>query len=232
MSHLFTIILYQPIFNLLVVIYNTLPNHDFGVAIVLLTIIIRLLFSPLSIKALRSQKALSKIQPKIKEIQEKHKGDSQAIGQASMNLYKEHGVNPFSGCLPLLLQIPVLIALYQALRAAFLPESLSLLYSSVHNPGSIEVMSLGFINLAQKNYYLPFVAGILQWLQARQGMQGQSQNGSQDATASAMNKQLLYIFPIMIVFISWSLPTGLVLYWITTTLFSLGEQLYIRYRYS
>jgi YidC/Oxa1 family membrane protein insertase len=232
MSHLFTIILYQPIFNLLVVIYNTVPNHDFGVAIVLLTIIIRLLFSPLSIKALRSQKALSKIQPKIKEIQEKHKGDSQAIGQASMNLYKEHGVNPFSGCLPLLLQIPVLIALYQALRAAFLPESLSLLYSSVHNPGSIEVMSLGFINLAQKNYYLPFVAGILQWLQARQGMQGQSQNGSQDATASAMNKQLLYIFPIMIVFISWSLPTGLVLYWITTTLFSLGEQLYIRYRYS
>ncbi len=224
---IFNQILFRPIFNILVVIYNH-AGHDFGLSIVLLTIAIRLAFSPLSIKALVSQRSLQKLQPKIKEIQEKYKDDKEALGKATMALYAEHKVNPFSGCLPLLIQIPVLIALYRALNAAFDPKNLSALYSFVENPSMIKTVALGFIDLTKKSPFLAILAGALQFTQSWLSTRFQGLSQAMDATASAMNKQLLYFFPIMVVIISWNLSTGIVIYWVTTTLFSIGEQFYIK----
>ncbi len=231
MSHIFTTLLYQPIFNLLIAIYNTIAFHDFGFALVILTVGIRLIFTPLSIKTTLSQRALNKLQPKIKELNEKHKNDRTALSQATMALYKEHKVNPLSGCLPLLIQLPVLIALYQALNGVFKAENFSLLYSFVENPGMIKEIAFGFINIAHKSPVLAVTAGVLQWVQARQSIANQGNSMNKDAMASAMNKQMLYFFPIMVIIISWNLPTGIVIYWITATLFSLAEQLYIGYKY-
>lgn len=237
MGAVFNQLIFYPIFNLLVFIYNTLPGSDFGVAIIVLTILIRLLFIPLSIKTLRSQKELTRLQPKIKEIQERYKNDRQALGRATMELYREHKVNPFSGCLPLLIQLPVLIALYQAFQLGLDPKSLDGLYSFVKNPGSISQTSLGFINLTQKNPPLAILAGALQFFQSKlslakgqaegAGAQPKGNIGTGTLDIGAMSRQMLYFFPIMVILISWNLPTGLVIYWVVTTIFSILEQWYI-----
>lgn len=204
-----------------------MPKNDLGLGIVALTVVIRFLFFPLSIKAQRSQKALNAINPHIQAIKEKHKHDQAAQGAAMMQLYKEHNINPIAGCLPLLIQLPILIALYQVFVAGLNPESFSLLYSFVDNPGSINPLFLGFISIAGKNVFLAILAGVLQFIQAKQSMAYMKSSGANPQMA-ALNTQMLYFFPIMIVIIGWNLQAGLILYWVTTTLFSIGEQFYLK----
>jgi YidC/Oxa1 family membrane protein insertase len=235
MINLFNNILFRPIFNVLIFLYNIIPGHDFGVAIVVLTVIIRFAFSPLSIKALRSQRELAKLQPKIKEINEKYKDNKQEVARATMDLYKEHKVNPFSGCLPLLIQIPILLALYKAFNSGLNPSGISGLYSFIGNPGAINSHFLGFINLTSKNPILAVLAGALQWVQSRLAIRNTmpvgNKGGSQDMTTSVMNKQMLYFMPVLIIIIAWGLPAGLVIYWVVTTIYSIFEQLYINKKY-
>ena len=223
----FKIILYIPLFNALIFISNFIPKNDLGVSIIVLTVVIRFLFFPLSIKAQRSQRALNAINPHIQAIKEKHKHDQAAQGAAMMQLYKEHNVNPVAGCLPLLIQLPILIALYQVFIAGLNPESLSLLYSFVHNPGAINPLFLGFISISSRNIVLALLAGALQFIQAKQSMTYMKAGGANPQMA-ALNTQMLYFFPVMIVIIGWNLQSGLILYWITTTVFSIGEQFYLR----
>ncbi len=233
MSTIFHEVLYRPLFNLLVGIYNVLPLDDLGLAIILLTIFIRILFIPLSIKSIISQRELSRLQPKLQELQTKHKDDRQALGQATMALYKEHKVNPFGGCLPILIQLPVIWALYRVFIKGVTDTSLTFLYPFVNNPGTISNISLGIIDLAQKNPLMAIIAGVLQgiqsWLTVK--LQKPTDPSQPENPAAKMTKQMMYIFPVMITVISWSLPAGLVLYWITTTAFAIFEQLYIRRRY-
>lgn len=232
MSQIFNQIFYQPIFNLLVFIYNILPGADFGVAIVILTILTRLAFVPLSLKTIRSQKEMAKLQPKIKELQERHKNDRQALSQATLDLYRVHKVNPFSGCLPLIIQLPILFALYRAFSLGLDPESLDTLYGFIKNPGLIKEISFGFLNLSHKNPILSLMAGGMQFYQSKLALAGSAKPAAgQEATAQIMSKQMLYFFPIMVIIISWNLPTGLVLYWVVTTIFSIGEQLYVNRKY-
>src|SRR6056297_3402557 len=111
----FNVILYQPLFNALIFLYQVIPGQSFGLAIILLTVAIRLLLYPLNAKSIRSQQAMSEIQPKIKEIQDKYE-DKEEQAQKMMELYQEKDVNPFSGCLPMLLQLPILIVLIRIFR--------------------------------------------------------------------------------------------------------------------
>jgi len=224
----FKIILYTPLFNALIFISNFMPKHDLGLAIIVLTVVIRLLFLPLSIKAQRSQRALNLINPHIQAIKEKHKNDKTAQGAAMMQLYKEHNINPIAGCIPLIIQLPILIALYQVFIAGLNPQSLSILYPFVHNPGTINSSFLGVLSIATKSSLLAIIAGVLQFLQARQSMAYMKTSGSGNPQLAALNKQMLYFFPVMIIIIGWNIQAGLILYWITTTIFSIGEQLYLR----
>jgi len=215
----------RPFFNLLIYLYNVIPGSDFGLAIIVLTVLIRLVFSPLSIKTQRAQRSLNALNPKIQEIREKHKNDQVAQSNAIMQLYREHKINPFAGCLPLLIQIPILLALYKAFLEGFNPDSLSMLYSFIEHPGTIERVSFGFLDVTTKNSFLAVIAGVLQFIQAKVAFSGQTPG---NPTAAAMNTQMLYIFPVMVVFITWTLPAGLGLYWATSTLFSIGEQFIAR----
>lgn len=221
-------ILYVPLFNALIGLVNIIPGHDFGVAIIVLTVIIRLILFPLSLKAQRSQRELNLLGPKIKELKEKYKNDQAAQGQAMMKLYKEHGVNPVAGCLPLLIQLPLLIALYRVFIDGLNPNTLSLLYPFVHNPGSISPTFIYLINTATKNPWLAVLAAVLTYLQARQSMANMGNSATGNPQLAAMNTQMLYFMPIFILIIGWNLPAGLILYWITTTAFSIGEQTYIK----
>jgi len=118
----FNIVLYQPLLNGLILLYTYLPGHDLGIAVIVLTLIMKLILHPSSLHAIRSQKALSTLQPKVKEIQRKYKDDKQAGARATMELYKKEKISPFSGCLPLLKQLPNLIAIYQSVLKRLRPE--------------------------------------------------------------------------------------------------------------
>jgi len=230
MSGIFTTFFYQPILNLLVFLYNIVPFHDFGVSIILLTVIIKLVFWPLGSKAIKSQKALQDLQPKIDEIKKNYKEDKVASSKAIMDLYKENKVNPFSSCLPLLIQLPFLWAVYRVFRVG-VSSDLNLVYPFINKPEIINTFSFGFIDLASPNIYLALLAGAAQFWQAKMVTTKKppvSTPGSKDENMLAiMNKQMLYIMPAVTVFIGMSLPGGLTLYWFIITLFTALQQLVV-----
>ena len=221
----FNIVLYQPLFNALILLYIYLPGHDFGIAVIVLTIIIRLLLYPSMAKSIKSQKVLAELQPKIKEIQKKYKEDKEKQGRAMMELYKQEKINPFGGCLPLLIQLPILIALYQVFWKGFQPEAMVHLYSFVPRLEMIDPNFLGIINLANASIVLALLAGITQFFQTKMMMpQVQKSQSKPGDFSQIMSKQMLYFFPVFTVFILWKLPAAIALYWFVTALFSIGQQ--------
>lgn len=224
---LYNQVLYIPIFNLLVFLYNIIPGHDIGIAIILLTIAIKLILLPLSIKSTKSQKALQDLQPKMEEIKKKYKDNKEEQAKALMELYKSEKVNPLSSCFPLLIQLPFLIAVFQVFRNGFKEESLNMVYSFINRPEMLNPMSFG-VNLADPNIVLAVLAGAAQYWQTKMLMhkkQPVKSNGAKDENMAAMmNKQMMYMMPVLTIFIGVSLPGGLTLYWLATTLLMVAQQ--------
>jgi YidC/Oxa1 family membrane protein insertase len=235
MMELYNLIFYQPLFNLLIWLYNVVPGNDIGLAIIILTLVIRVLLFPLYYQSIRSQRALQEIQPKIDELRKRLKDQKEELAKQMMILYKKEKVNPFSSCLPLIIQLPFLIAVYQVFRHGLNSESLDLLYTFVHNPEQINSISLGIIDLAVPSVILAFLAGAAQFWQAKMMVtikpplvQGKEISGSGDEKMLAgMNKQMVYFMPIITIVIGISLPAGLTLYWFITTLLMAVQQLWM-----
>lgn len=224
----FHIALYQPLFNLLVLFYQFLPGKDFGVAIIALTLFIKLALYPLASEAIKIQKAVQDLQPKIKGLQEKYKEDKQKQATEVMNLYKEAKVNPFSGLILSLVQVPILIALWRIFWG-FSPEKLGDIYSFLPHPGLIDTTFFGFINLSQPSLWFAIIAGITQFLQAKTMSPAMKtpKNKKDDIgsqVSSMMQNQMIYFFPFFTVLILLKLPSALSLYWIVTALFSSFQQ--------
>lgn len=225
---LFNTILYFPLFNALILLYNTVAFKDLGLAIIILTVLIRLALYPLSRKAIQSQKAINALQPQIKGIQKKHKDNKEEQARQMLALYKDHKVNPVSGCLPILIQLPILIALYRVFFTGLDVAQLNMLYSFVPRPESLNLMFLGLLDLSQRSVILAFLAGILQFIQSKMIMpkrqtKVQTKTGGLDF-ASAMTQQMTYFMPLMTVFIAFNLPAALPLYWTAITLFGIIQQ--------
>lgn len=232
MIQLFQSLFYEPILNLVVFLYNTVAFQDLGIAIVFLTIIIKLLLLPLSKQAIKSQKAMQDIQPKISQIKKDYAGKKEEMGQALMKLYKENKVNPFSSCLPLLIQLPFLWAVFRVFRDD--PgQHLDLVYGFLlrFKPESIDSISLGFINLAEPIWLLALLAGAAQFWQAKMMLNKKKEvkadNSKEEGIANMMGKQMLYIMPILTVFIGATLPGGVTLYWFILTLLTALQQVYV-----
>ncbi len=169
---------------------------------------------------------MSSLQPKLNEVREKHKDNKEHQAKAIMELYRDQKVSPLGSCLPLLIQLPLLIALYRVFIIGLGGKALqSYLYPFVHNPGNLNPTFLHFINLAHPNIYMGIIAGAAQFFQSKMMIPPVSK--SNDATANALAVQTLYLLPLLTVFISLRLPAGLPLYWIVTTLFAVGQQYYI-----
>jgi YidC/Oxa1 family membrane protein insertase len=231
MLHLFQVILVQPLFNLLAVIYAVLPGHDFGVAIIIMTIIIRLLLWPLVNKQLHSQRAMQKIQPEVARIRTESKGDKQKESAMLMELYREKGINPFGSLLPLLVQLPIFIALYTVLRDMIKPgeiaqlaypfvKNMNVFADVLHHHATFHPTFLGFIDLTKPAIGLAALAGICQFFQTRMLS---PKNPQGDAQAQAV-ASMIYVFPIITFLIGLSLPSALALYWITTSLVAILQQ--------
>jgi YidC/Oxa1 family membrane protein insertase len=227
---IFNTILYQPLFNALVLLYEYIPGKDFGVAVIVLTVLIRFLLYPLMAQSIRSQKVLSELQPKIQEVQKKYSGNKAEQSKAIMELYKKEKFNPFGGCLPLLIQLPILIALYQVFWKGFDSGEFVHLYSFVQRPGAINPFFLGMINLSEPSIILAILAGISQFIQSKMMMPGSlnsQQKGQAAQFSQTMQKQMIYLLPVFTLFILWRLPAAVGLYWTVTSVFSIVQQYFI-----
>jgi YidC/Oxa1 family membrane protein insertase len=239
MSTIFNEVFYRPLLNLLFLIYN-LTIADLGVAIIVLTIIIRLLLLPLFYKSTKDQTIIQKITPRIKELQKIYKEDKEKQVQEILKVYKDHKVNPFSGFLILLIQIPILIALYRVFVLGFSADTLSGLYSFVSPPQSIHTTFLGLIDLNNKNILIVIIAAIFQYLQSRLmlSISKQKNNSSSDSQdkmadmAQRISRNMVLISPLLTVLILYPLPAAVGLYWLTTSAFSFVQQLFINKKIS
>jgi YidC/Oxa1 family membrane protein insertase len=230
MSYIFNEFLYKPLLNLLFLIYNN-TIADVGVAIIILTIIIRLVLLPLFYKSAKDQTIIQKITPRIKELQKIHKDNKEKQVAEIMKVYKEHKVNPFSGFLLLLIQLPILIALYRVFLKGFSKEVLAGLYSFVAVPTSIHTMFLGLIDLTVKNIWLVVAAGAFQYLQSKLLMNVSKKTdagpGKGADIAQKMAKNMMVMGPLLTVVILYPLPSVVALYWLTTSVFSVIQQIVI-----
>jgi len=243
MSQLFTTVLYDPIFNALFYLYHVIPGHDLGIAIILITIAIKLILFWPSLSSLKAQKSLQDTQPKIEEIKKKYKDNKEELGRQLMKFYKENKVNPLSSCLPLLIQLPILIALYQvffrglqvdAATHILNADQLSHLYGylrAIYETTPISTIFLGFVDLAKThNIYLAVLAGLAQFFSGKMLATKKAPiktAGAKDENITAtMNKQMLYLMPIFTVVLGYQFPAGVTLYWLVTTAFTLLQQLY------
>src|SRR3989338_1875202 len=153
-------IFHAPILNLLVFLYNIIPGHDIGLAIIAMTIIIKIILLPLSKQSIKSQKALQGLQPKIDELKKKYSNNKEELGRAMMALYKQEKVNPFSSCLPLVIQLPFLWAVFKVFQDGLSNHALSNIYSFISQPGVINPVSFGLIDLSKPNIALAVLAGL------------------------------------------------------------------------
>jgi YidC/Oxa1 family membrane protein insertase len=225
----FNLLLYQPLFNLLILLYQFAPGQDFGAAIIILTILIKTLLFPLTAKAIKSQKILTELQPKIQAIQQKFKENKEKQVKEIMTLYQREKINPFSGLLPMLIQLPILIALFQIFTKGFGPEQMTYLYQFVPVPAAINFVSFGLISLDKPNIVVATLTGLAQFFQSKslftknkKRAKGKDQIMTQAFVLA--QKQMIYFMPILTLLILLSLPSALGLYWLVVTLFSIGEQ--------
>jgi YidC/Oxa1 family membrane protein insertase len=227
--NLFNTLLVYPIFNLLAVIYAYVL--DFGLAVIILTIIVRGLLWPIFTRQLHSQKALQELQPELKKIKEKAAGDRTLEGKLTMELYKEREINPFASFLPLLLQLPIFFALFIVLRDIVKPGELAhIAYEPVkHLPAIAAIINhtatfhptfLGVINLVKPSIVLAAIAGACQFIQTKQITPKRTPGDSQAQIMASMT----YLFPALTFFIGLSLPGALPLYWATASVMAIIQQ--------
>ena len=185
---------------------NTTDKYvgNFGVSIIIVTILIKIMLLPLTLKQDKSMKEMKKLQPELEKIKEKYANDKQMLNIKTMELYKEHKVNPLGGCLPLLLQLPILFALFGVLKNGIIPKDSSFLWLKLSVPDQF--------------YILPVLNGAVSFLQ-------QKLMGSADSNPQMKN--MMYIFPIMMIMFSLKMPSGLQLYWLTSSILAVVQQYFI-----
>lgn len=231
MGDFFTAVFYQPLLNFLVFIYNLLPNHDLGLAIIIFTIIVKLILAPFSYKQVKAQVALQELQPHINRLKEEHKEDQQAFAQAQIKLFQEKKINPLSSCLPVLVQLPFLFALFYIFSHGLKGDSFaSQLYPFVANPGKLNESFLGIFSLTQNaNIPLAIINAAMQFVQTKMLMpkkekKAEDEKKKEPDMATMMSQQMLFIVPLATGYMSYHFASGLGLYYLVQTLFTIIQQ--------
>ncbi len=230
---MFHTIVYQPLYNIFILLAGWLPFFDAGMIVILFTVIIRAVMFPLSKKAYLSQIEMKKLQPKLDEIKNKYPNEKDVQAKKIMEAYKEAKTNPFSGILVMILQIPFIFGLYYILIQSGLPNvNDDLLYGFTPNIGSIEMSFLGAALLTKKNIILSLLAGITSFFQIHLSFATQNMPKSENETmARIMKVQMKVMFPIIAFIISWQISGVVGLYWTTTNLFTILQELYLKKKF-
>jgi len=239
-SSVFNTFFYEPLYNgLIFLMTNVIPWADVGVAIVIFTIIIKLILLPISFKAIRTQVQMKEVEPEIKKIKEKNKNNNQAQAVELMSLYKKRGIKPFSGFILIFLQLPIILALYFIfLKGGFPVVKTEILYSFVSKPEMVDIMFLGLVDITQKNLIIAMIAGITQFFHTMVAMPKDKKSDKdakttktfKDEIMKSMSTQMRYVFPFIVFFISYKLSTAVAIYWATSNLVHIFQEIYIRKR--
>jgi len=230
MSFIYHTLFFDPLYNALVFLFKVVPWADAGVIVILLTVLVRLVMYPLSRKAVLTQVKMAEIGPELAKIKEKYKDKTEEQAKQTLALYKEKGVNPFSGILVIIIQIPIIFALYQ-IFIHFPEVNSTLLYSFVPIPEHINTTFLGFLDITAKSIPIAFLAALSTFFQFKISTQGQTQpkgDSFGDNLTRSMQTQMKYVFPVIVFFFSYSISGVIALYWLTTNLFSIGQELFVR----
>jgi YidC/Oxa1 family membrane protein insertase len=227
LSSLWNFLLYRPLVNVLAFLIFLIPGGDVGIAIILLTILVKLLLYPLSQRSLESQAKMNQLAPELNKIKASGTAKEEQA-RLTFELYKKYETNPFSGCLLILIQIPIILALYYVFAKGIKFDT-GLLYSLTPVPAHVNMLFLNLINISGKSLFLAIVAGISQYFQAYFMPKPATNTGGssfQDAFAKNMQTQMKYVFPFIITLIAYR-SGALALYWATSNLFSIAQQIYI-----
>ncbi len=235
MQTIWTNLFYQPIYNALIFIINHVTFGDVGFAIIILTILVKLILFPLSKKSIRSQFKMKQIEPLLKKIKEDYPNKEEQ-SKKTFELYKQYKVNPFSGCLVLLVQLPVIFALYYAFYKG-LAQGTDPLYSFVTMPVNLHTMFLGVIDVHGKSIVLALLAGISQFIQGQMMFAKKPKKDPADSDkpktfqeqmSDSMSVNVRFILPIFIVFISYKISAAVALYWVTSNVFTIIQEWYVK----
>jgi YidC/Oxa1 family membrane protein insertase len=253
--NLWQVFLYQPLVNALIFFYEIL-FHNFGLAVIFLTLVLRAIMIPLTLPSLRAASKMKDLQPELAKLKKQYGEDKKALGVAQLELYKKYGINPAAGCLPQIVQLVVLIALYQAFIGVLNTnnsETVARLNEILYPPlklaeGTIINTWFLYLDLAKPDVFrlpglsfpLPgiflILAALVQFLSAKmmlpvvdkQATLAEKTPAKSDDLASAMQTQSMYIFPLMTLFIGFTFPSGLVLYWFVFSAFQMAQQYFIK----
>ncbi len=224
--------IFRPLYNGLIFLFDFLPWIDAGIAVILFTCIVKLALFPLSKKAIITQARMKEVQPELEALQKKFKDDKQALSVATFELYKKKQVNPFSSILLILIQLPILFALYSIFVRSGLPSvNTGLLYSFIKVP-IISMHLFGYFDIAGRNIVLAIFAAVAQFFQIKYAV-GKTPEKKEDASfqedfARSMSVQMKYIFPVMVLIISYTTSGVIALYWTVSSLFTLGQEIYVK----
>lgn len=235
-SSIYNTIVYQPLYNGLVLLMDTIPWADAGVVVIIFTIIIKLFLFPLSKKAVKTQIQMKAVEPELAILKEKYKNDRQELARKQMDLYKEKGIRPFVGFFLILIQLPIIFALYRMFLHSGLPQiNIDLLYSFVHIPDFVSMIFLNFIDISQKSLGLALFVGATTFLQSKIMMPNKPKASApgdkisiKDEFAKNMHLQMRYLLPVVLTIVAFSLPAVISLYWVTSNLFTIGQELFLK----
>ena len=222
---------YEPLLNGLIFLINVIPMHDIGIAVVVLTVIVRLIIFPFNHKSIITQRKIRELGPEIDKIKKKTKDNKQEQAKKVMDLYKSHGVNPLSGLLTLFIQIPIIIALYRVFMAG-VDFNLDHLYSFTVLPEFVKMNFLGFIDMSQNSYLLAVTAGVSQFFQMKLAIppikKASKDKSFKAELARSMSIQAKYVMPALVFFISLKFSAAVALYWTTMNVFAIVHEASVR----
>lgn len=229
--------IYTPLYNALIAIIGFVPGHDIGIAVLLLTIMVRVLLYPLSKKATETQLKMKIIEPKMKALKEQYKNNREEQGRQMLELYKREGVNPFSSILTLFIQIPIMIALYQVFLRGFTVQP-EILYSFITPPAYFGTNIFGLVDVASKSLVMAIVVGVTQYITfsiissaapTQPKVEGKESTMAEDFAAS-MQFQLKYFMPFMIASVAYFAGPALSLYLLTSNIVQIIQDKVIKRR--
>ena len=221
-------IFYRPLLNGLLFLTRVLPGNDLGFAVILITVFVRILIFPLTHKMIHTQNKMKSMEPELKKIYSEKKNKEEQ-SKAIMELYKTHGINPFSGFLSILVQFPLLFAMYNVFWRG-IPFQVADVYNFLTIPQHINTLFLNFINLSTPSVGLAAAAALSQFWQVKLATPPQNNISGKKDSQAMMQKQMLYMFPVLIFFIGFKLPSAVALYWTTMNVFAIVHEAIVRER--
>lgn len=232
---MFHTLFYEPIYNLVVIVLNFVPLQDIGSAIVIVTILVKLLLLPLNLSALRSQYLMKRLEPQMNEIKEMQKTKPQEASRKMMELYKLEKINPLSSLFVVIIQIPIFFALYFVFSKGLHGVDPKSIYSFVTYPATLHTEAFGLFDVTEKNIVIAILAGLSSYVLARRQTESMEipkkelhEESFQDHFMKSMKIQLLYVLPVIITVSAMTLPSALGLYWLVSNVIGYGQDIYMK----